>query len=432
MAATKDSPSVSRAFAHKARRLWLCVAIGGTLFLALFNDRVLNWQAGRNALIQARICAAALEPGPGGDLSESFQRLRRGYDGLTAIATLDVTGHLREVYADDTALVASIRRAFRADEGFVTTTVRTRDRTFSAWLVTVPLTGSRSVTASRIAVLLRSDTYTDAWAASTFILAALAVITALVCAQRLIEWFERGVAAPLQGFLQTSGIHRAPREGLPALPTGGWREMERIAENIRELIMHGHVLERESRHKMDKCRTGLTRQLRRAEDQASRDPLTGLFNRAFLDVQLPAVFERHRAGKDDLSVAMIDLDNFKHLNDSRGHMAGDEVLRYTGQLLEGAIRPSDFAVRFGGDEFVLLLPGCDRDQAVRITRRIVKMFGQYAGTIGAKKALTMSAGVASLKMDRALTGAELVDKADAALYRAKGKGKNAVAVPLGV
>jgi len=427
MAEAKELSSVSRAFAQVSRRLWLGVAIGATVFLALFNDRILHWHAGRSAVSQARLCAGALQPGLGGDLRDSFQRLRSGYKGLAAVAALDVEGNVAKVYADDTAYAEIIGGALRAGTDVVALTVRAGDRAFGAWLVTVPLNGSASSAARRIAVLLRADSYTVGWSASVFILAAAAVVTALVCSQRLIDWFERRVAAPLRAFSSASATGQSGWGSSLSLTASGWHELERIAENMRALVVQGHQVERESQQRMDKYRRGFARQLRRAEDLATRDPLTGLFNRAHLDSQIETLFARHRQRGGDLAVVMIDLDNFKHHNDTCGHKEGDALLRSVGDLLRASVRPTDCAARFGGDEFVLLLPEASRDQAVRITERVLKLFGQYAGASSGKKLMSMSAGVASLKADRPRNGAELLERADAALYRAKRDGKNCVA-----
>ena len=129
-----------------------------------------------------------------------------------------------------------------------------------------------------------------------------------------------------------------------------------------------------------------------------------------------------------MSAVLIDLDNFKIHNDTHGHQAGDQMLEFVGALLKGSIRPEDFAIRYGGDEFVLLLPSCDAQQAGTLAERILKLFGQYARRMGKASNVSLSAGVASIKSDGARSGLELIAQADTALYAAKRIGKNTVAL----
>jgi diguanylate cyclase (GGDEF)-like protein len=96
-------------------------------------------------------------------------------------------------------------------------------------------------------------------------------------------------------------------------------------------------------------------------------------------------------------------------------------------LLSGSTRAEDIVVRYGGDEFLLLLPGVERDQAVQIADRMVKLFGQHARRAPDGLVVSMSAGVASMRRDSANSGHDLIAQADRALYKAKRRGKNAVA-----
>jgi diguanylate cyclase (GGDEF)-like protein len=162
------------------------------------------------------------------------------------------------------------------------------------------------------------------------------------------------------------------------------------------------------------------------QDQALKDPLTGLFNRRYLDTIVP--HELARCGRDgvQLCVMMMDIDHFKHVNDTYGHQGGDAVLRSLGKLLIESVRASDVACRFGGEEFLLLLPNMTPAIAVQ---RAEQWRASFAATVtesehGQIKA-TLSIGIACFPDDGASL-AELTRGADVALYRAKAEGRNRV------
>jgi len=184
------------------------------------------------------------------------------------------------------------------------------------------------------------------------------------------------------------------------------------------------VHERAERERVRSSTVGL--QLRRVKDQAATDPLTGLRNRAYLEKQFEPLFQQQVVRNAELAAVMLDVDNFKTYNDMHGHQAGDALLRSIGALLRGSIRPSDVGVRYGGDEFLLLLPGANAEQAAMIAGRIIKHFGEKIGCLGQKVSVSMSAGVASLQRDACESGQALVKQADVALYAAKRSGKNMV------
>ncbi len=169
--------------------------------------------------------------------------------------------------------------------------------------------------------------------------------------------------------------------------------------------------------------------LRRAQRETCRDPLTGLHNRRTLEANGERLFEEQRRSGGDFSIVMFDVDHFKALNDALGHMAGDETLRLIAQLLKQAIRREDFAVRYGGDEFQLLLPGLTIGEAEQVAQRVVSLFAQHAKLlVHLDTRPSLSAGVASLWATGARDIAELMREADAALYEAKRAGKNRVGV----
>lgn len=169
------------------------------------------------------------------------------------------------------------------------------------------------------------------------------------------------------------------------------------------------------------------RDLRRAQREIYTDPLTGVNNRRVLRDRFGDIFTAQRDAGQDLSLLMFDVDHFKTLNDSKGHLAGDELLRFTAELIRGALRDTDIAIRYGGDEFVVLLPSVNADEAEAIARRIVALFGQRAMLFsGLPQRPGLSAGVASLWKHQPRSADELLEMADRALYEAKASGKQDV------
>jgi diguanylate cyclase (GGDEF)-like protein len=160
---------------------------------------------------------------------------------------------------------------------------------------------------------------------------------------------------------------------------------------------------------------------------ATVDALTGLFNRRFFETRLEQEIERQRRHVDDLALLLVDLDNFKALNDSEGHLVGDRVLREVADILSRAVRIFDVCARFGGEEFVILMPGANAETALRIAERIRRQVEQHfsaASRSGAGR--TVSVGVATAVPTT--TRETLIAQADAALFRAKSSGKNVVCV----
>jgi diguanylate cyclase (GGDEF)-like protein len=157
------------------------------------------------------------------------------------------------------------------------------------------------------------------------------------------------------------------------------------------------------------------------------DGLTGLHNRAWLDDTLPSLVADAHAGGRELSLIMIDLDHFKQFNDSHGHQAGDEALKAAARVLKGALRPTDHAARYGGEELTVILPGSNLDAAMLVAQRLCERMREAAVFADMRKPLphiTASLGVAVLR--RGMDAAALLAAADAGLYRAKESGRNCV------
>jgi diguanylate cyclase (GGDEF)-like protein len=171
----------------------------------------------------------------------------------------------------------------------------------------------------------------------------------------------------------------------------------------------------------------IKKDLQRTKRETWRDPLTGLHNRRMLEERGPTLFEEQRRSGGDFSIVMLDIDHFKTLNDTLGHMAGDEMLQFVAQLIKQAIRREDYAIRYGGDEFQLLLPGVAIAQAAQIAERVISLFGQHTKLlINLDPKPSLSAGVTSLAVCHARDLPEMMRMTDEALYQAKRAGKNRV------
>jgi diguanylate cyclase (GGDEF)-like protein len=160
------------------------------------------------------------------------------------------------------------------------------------------------------------------------------------------------------------------------------------------------------------------------QHQALHDPLTGLGNRILLQRQLEAAVA-HDDRFGHVSVMLLDLDGFKHVNDTHGHTAGDEVLRLVAARLRRLTRPTDTIARTGGDEFVLLCPGTDEGTAVRIAQRIIDAIRSPLSVGEVTVQLGVSVGVAHQDGDLADADGLLIE-ADRAMYVAKRAGRSRV------
>ena len=166
------------------------------------------------------------------------------------------------------------------------------------------------------------------------------------------------------------------------------------------------------------------RTLARAERRAATDALTGLPNARAVQDTLTRMAAQSARSLTPLTAIMIDLDRFKALNDDFGHEAGNDVLAAAAQALQGTLRASDFVGRYGGEEFVALLPHTDRDGGTEVGEKLRLAMTQVRAA-GVERGVTASFGVASLPED-APDGPGLLRQADRALYRAKELGRNGV------
>jgi diguanylate cyclase (GGDEF)-like protein/PAS domain S-box-containing protein len=173
------------------------------------------------------------------------------------------------------------------------------------------------------------------------------------------------------------------------------------------------------------------RELEEANDQLRRlavtDELTGLRNRRAFEERLVMEFSMARRRRRELAVLLIDVDNFKKINDKYGHASGDEVLRRLGMILRTTVRLPDLPARYGGEEFVVLLPESGEESAMGLARRVM---ARVAAEEWENEPVTISMGMAAMN-ESLLNGYQLVELADEALYAAKRAGKNRVMVHSG-
>jgi diguanylate cyclase (GGDEF)-like protein len=202
--------------------------------------------------------------------------------------------------------------------------------------------------------------------------------------------------------------------------------------NARTGIVYGKEELGQLARAFDDMAGALQRREEMLQEQAISDPLTGLYNRRYLNEFLPRELARSGRSSQPVSVMLIDLDHFKRVNDSSGHDAGDIVLGAIGNLLRSNVRGSDIACRYGGEEFALILPETGAEPATRraedIRLAISALDLSYAGKSLGR--ITASFGIAVFPEDAQNTD-ELLRVADVALYAAKGAGRNRVIVSQG-
>lgn len=166
----------------------------------------------------------------------------------------------------------------------------------------------------------------------------------------------------------------------------------------------------------------------RIAELASTDALTGLQNRRSFADQAEPLLALARGRGVSVSLVLLDLDHFKQINDQHGHLVGDAVLVQAAQVCRESLRATDLAARYGGEEYVVLLPDCGSDAAAAIAENLRKRI-EAARTVlsdGGEVRVTLSAGIATADRLEDLSLAYLLQRADAAMYRAKQSGRNRV------
>lgn len=170
----------------------------------------------------------------------------------------------------------------------------------------------------------------------------------------------------------------------------------------------------------------------RLQDLAAMDPLTDIYNRRFGLNRLREEFQRAQRSQLPLAVVMIDLDHFKHINDTYGHLMGDRVLIEVSNLVRNALRDEDILVRYGGEEMLMVLPGTDLQTGISIADRVRRLIEdvQLNDDKGKRLPITASMGVSAIPRAFTENELQLIKAADDALYQAKAAGRNRVSSTL--
>ena len=221
-----------------------------------------------------------------------------------------------------------------------------------------------------------------------------------------------------------SGVEAGrPGSDIPAMQSS--REVQQLSQSLGRMTHH-LLAAREAMEEKVRLRTLELEAANRALDlQARTDALTGVLNRRGFETQMAFAVALARRSSRPLSLITVDVDHFKRVNDTHGHEAGDEVLRRLARTLESRLRGSDVVARLGGEEFVALLPDTDLNGAQSIAQALVTaMAEQQDPVVGT---ITVSAGVATMRGAED-NGAAMLRRGDAALYEAKGQGRNRVCV----
>ena len=162
------------------------------------------------------------------------------------------------------------------------------------------------------------------------------------------------------------------------------------------------------------------------QEQTNIDPLTNLYNRRWLSIQLPRLIKRSAISNEPLSVLMIDIDHFKQINDNYGHLTGDKVLKFLSNTIKGNIRPEDYACRYGGEEFIIIFPKTGAKEALIPAERI-RTITEKESEVSELPTITISGGLATINNNSSeFDWEELVKIADNNLYFSKDNGRNRI------
>lgn len=182
-------------------------------------------------------------------------------------------------------------------------------------------------------------------------------------------------------------------------------ERKEMQEQLHKLYLHSH------------------KKLDRIEELLMIDELTQLFNRRFLDQELNNEIERAIRYNDSFSVMMLDLDNFKEINDRFGHQTGDQMLKKFASLIRSNFRKTDLLCRFGGDEFVIILPKADAQTAVTLAKKLRRKLNAHPTDMKSLPKVSITASIGISEYKKGDDSAALLKRVDSALYAAKKRGR---------
>jgi two-component system, cell cycle response regulator len=212
---------------------------------------------------------------------------------------------------------------------------------------------------------------------------------------------------PLVSFGQVLGVLALDSSKVNAFRESDLQSLESVADICATAIQNAHYVER-------------------VKQLAYLDGLTGIFNRRFFELRIAEEIERARRYQNGMAVIMVDIDQFKHLNDEFGHLLGDEVLRQVSSLFHQQLRKIDTVCRYGGEEFGILLTQTNAQHAVSVAEKLRRMVETWQFP-GVPRTVTMSAGIAAFP-DHGTSRDDLVRAADTGLYAAKQAGRNRVSL----
>lgn len=210
---------------------------------------------------------------------------------------------------------------------------------------------------------------------------------------------------PLVSFGQTLGVLMLESEELASFHQDDVESLEAVADICATAIQNAHYVER-------------------VKQLAYLDGLTGIFNRRYFEMRVVEEIDRARRFNSGMAVLMIDIDQFKRLNDEFGHLLGDEVLRQVSSMFHQQLRKIDVVCRYGGEEFAILLSQTNQQHSLAVAEKLRRLVESWQFP-GVPQSVTISAGVATFP-DHGTTRDELVKSADAGLYAAKQGGRNRV------
>lgn len=264
------------------------------------------------------------------------------------------------------------------------------------------------------------------WALQTCFAAAAFLSSSYVAVTQYQFW-----RSPLQRAQQLVSLIRdgdAAIEELSAVRGGITPLMPQVQQLLRDLRQARQdlaKLQAEMQQRVAQRTSALERTIGSLRQQATKDSLTGLHNRRMLDQHLPQLLASCRDANTDLALIMMDVDNFKLVNDTLGHEAGDQLLMDVAQIIKSSIRGDDLAFRCGGDEFLVLLPNCQAPAAEAMAQRLVALVDQLARTIHLPVRPRLSVGISMLADGIGSATDELLRRADQMLYQMKSDRKQA-------